>query len=290
MRGRKFALGLVYAAAALIVALLTAIVFFPYKALEARLEDSLQERTEASLRLAETGYSPPFGLSADRAIVSHDSRKISLQLTGIDLQWRPWALLGGEQRFVGQASACGGRIVAAVRFSSLFLRDSGAGSLEVRDLSLKECATALQLDRISDVYGRLQGEVRARNLRGGVEKMSGNASVKIDEAGLEFVRGLLKGLAIKDANLHCRLHKEGETLQVTETKLDSPGIEASLSGEMRIEGQLEKSALDLRTELEFHPGRLAGKPENSMVRQTLTRNKLELALQGTVASPRVRME
>ena len=290
MPGGKFAVGLAYAAAALIVALLTAIVFFPYKALEARLEDSLQKQTVANLRLAETGYSFPLGLGADKAIVSHDSRDTSLQLTGIDLQWRPWALLGGEQRFAGQALACGGRIGAVVRFSSLFLRDNGAGFLEVRELSLKECSSALQLDRISDVSGRLEGKVRARNLRGGVEKISGNASVKIDEARLAFKRGLLRGLTIKDASLRCRLRKEGETLKLKETKLDAPGIEASLSGEMRIEGQLGKSALDLQTELVFHPGRLSGQPENSMVRQTLTRKVLELGLQGTVASPRVRME
>ena len=290
MRGGKFALGLAYAAAALIVAFLTAIVFFPYNALEARLEDSLQERTGASLHLAETGYSPPFGLGAEQAIVSHDFREISLQLTGIDLQWQPWALLGGEQRIAGQASTCGGRIEAVVRFSSLFLRDSGAGSLEVRDLSLKECAAALQLDHISDVSGRLGGMARVRNLRGGAEKMSGNASVKIDEARLGFKRGLLRGLAVKDASLRCRLSKKGKTLQLTGTNLNSPGVEASLSGEMQIEGQLEKSALDLRTELEFHPGRLAGQPENPMVRQTLSRNVLKLGLQGTVASPRIRME
>jgi hypothetical protein len=67
-------------------------------------------------------------------------------------------------------------------------------------------------------------------------------------------------------------------------------MEGRLSGEIRLKRQLDRSDLDLRTELGFHPGRLAGKPENAMVRQALAQKGMELLLGGTVSSPRIQMQ
>jgi len=290
VRGGKFTLGAMYAAAALIVAGVSAIALFPYQALEQRMEAALQERAGVDLSLSGTGFSPPLGLGADRAIVRHAFRDLAFEITGIDVQWRPWALFSGEQRFSGQASSCGGRIQAVARFGSLLLRDSGAVSLELKDVSLKECAATLQLEPVTGVSGRLQGEAEVHNVREGVRGINGNASFRVDEARVGFSRGPLRGLAVKEVRFRASLRKQGRTLRLTEARLDSPGIEASLSGRMRLEEELEKSRLDLRMELELHPGRLAAQPENAMVRQALSRKGMELILEGTAGSPRVRMQ
>ena len=288
---RRFTLGAAYAAAALIVAFVTAIAFFPYKALEKQLETAFRERTGAGLRLMDTGYSPPFGLGVDRAVVSHHaSSELNIELTGMDVQWRPWALFWGDQRFAGEASSCGGRIGAVLQFESLLFRDSGAGSLEVKDISLKECSGALKLGSMTNLSGRLEGKASVRNLRAGLTGMSGNASLRVEEARARFEEGVLKGLEVRDARFRVSLRKEGETLHISEAQLQSPGIEASLSGEIRLKKQLEKSALDLRTELEFHPGRLAGQPENPLIGEAMARKRLELTLEGTMAGPRIRRE
>ncbi|MEF8824711.1 MAG: type II secretion system protein GspN [Desulfohalobiaceae bacterium] len=291
LRGRQFTLGAAYAATALILAFVTAIAFFPYKALEKRIETAFRERTGVSLRLMGTGYSPPFGLGADRAVVSrYTSGEPAVELTGIDVQWRPWALFWGEQRFAGEARSCGGGIGAVLRFDSFLLRDSGAGSLELKNISLKECAGTLQSGRMPTLSGRLRGEAGVRNLRAGLKGMSGNASLSVEEMRVDFEDGVLRGLAIQDAGFRGKLRKEGGTLHVSEAQLRSPGIEASLSGEIRLKEQPEKSGLDLRTELEFHPGRLAGQPENPLIGEAMARKRLELALKGSVASPRIRRE
>lgn len=287
--GRKWTLGAAYAAIGLIVAVVTAIAFFPYQALEKRMETAFRERTGVGLRLMKTGYSPPFGLRADRAVVSHSaSEEFAFELTGVDVQWRPWALFWGEQRFVGEARTCGGRIGSVVRFDSFLLRDKGAGSLEVKNISFKECAGALRLGRISNLSGRLEGEAGVRGLRAGLKGMSGNASLRVEQGRVGFEEGILKGLAVQDARFRGSLRKEKDTLYVSKAQLQSPGIEVSLSGEMRLEGQLENSVLDLRTDLEFHPGRLAGQPDNPLIGEAMARKRLELVLKGPVAGPRIR--
>jgi type II secretion system protein N len=288
LRGGKLAIIAAYVGGALIVGLATAIAFFPYQALEARMENSLRKRAGVNLRLAGTGYSPPFGLSAEKAILSRASRGPSLELTEIGMQWRPWALLWGEQRFSGEARACGGRIGAVCRFGSLFLRDGGAGSLKVKDVSLQRCANLLQSSPVSGLSGVLEGEARVRNLREGLRGLSGNASMRIDGARIGFERGPLGGLAVEEARFRGSFHKKGGTFRVVEARLDAPGIEASLRGRVRLAGQLEKSELDLQTRLEFHPGRLARQPDNAMIRQAMAREALELSLQGTAAGPRIR--
>ena len=291
VRGRRFTLGAAYAATALILAFLTAIAFFPYKALEKRMERAFLERTGVSLRLMGTGYSPPFGLGADRAVVSRNGAgELAVELAGIDVQWRPWALFWGEQRFVGEARTCGGRLKTVLRFDSFLFGDSGAGSLELKNISLKECAGALQPGRLPNLSGKLEGKASVRNLLHGLRGMSGNASLSVEDARAGFEAGVLKGLAIQDAGFRGSLRKKGDTLQVSETQLRSPGIEASLSGEIRLKEKLEQSALDLRTELEFHPGRLAGQPENPLVGEAMARKRLELTLEGTMAGPRIRRE
>jgi len=276
---------LAYAAVALVVALVTAIAAFPYGALETRLESMVREQTGARFRLEETGYSLPFGLEAERAFIGFPSGEARLELTEVDLQWRPWAVLAGKQRFVVRALSCGGRMRAAVRFDSLLLRDKGAGSLELRDMALDPCASSLPLGPVSALSGRLAGEILVSEPGQGLQTMSGNASLTVEQGGIAFGQGRLQGLALEEARLECRLRKEGDRLRVAGARLTSPGMEGSLSGVIRLKQQLEESALDLQLDLDFSGENLAGQPENPMIRQALAGQGLRLLLQGTAARP-----
>ncbi len=290
MRKKDYILGLMYASAALCVALVTVVAFFPYDALEKRLETAVQQHSPYHVRLLDTSYRFPLGVKIQGAMLLNPQQQSIFRLDRVDLQLRPWTVFLAEQRLSAQALACGGHVQAELSSGSIFRINPEEGRVNISGLFLEQCEVPLSQATLASLSGHLQGELHMENLTQGIEQMRGNYAWSLNQGGIRFGEGLLLGLALEKVGMDIRIVQEGEVLTVSQAKLQSPGLDASLEGEVRLKNPLKDSEINLEAVLASRQERLAGRPENALVREALTPEGLTLRLGGTWREPLVNLQ
>jgi type II secretion system protein N len=274
-----------YAGFALLCLLIFAVLFFPYRSLELRLEQELAKSTGLNVAIDELQYGFPFGLAFDSLALTprQAATPVSIRITEGRLSLNPLSLAANRLKAELHGHVLDGtlRLVTRSRAVGPHLPARLETDWDAVDLS--------QLDRVWDripeinaVQGRSSGHssltVDGRQL----SALDGAGEIELSQAAAELTLPGVDAVNLKNVAGKANWKLEQGELRINRCDLQGRGVQGELHGTVGLSPRLHRSRLDLE-------GRLSvtqAQPQLfSLMRRNFKSQSMEFALKGQAGAP-----
>jgi type II secretion system protein N len=233
---------------------------------------------------------PALGLKVDGAEISLKKTPAHTLFQTDSLILRPeiWSLVKGSGRYSFTCQAYGGEVKGWLQFRH---KPPFQTEMEVHDIRIGG-HTYLEELAGRRIEGNLSGTLyftgQPNNLLGG----NGKANLRLLDGAIELLLPLLEldSIAFDEISVDMMLRKSVVT--IARCELSSSQLEGSLSGDIRLRKQIERSAINLKGEIKpfasFFTSTEGRSGTMNLLKKRLTSGALRFVIRGTLREPKIR--
>jgi type II secretion system protein N len=236
---------------------------------------------------------PTLGLKVEDAKVSLKNTPAHTLFKADSLIVRPeiWSFIKGSEKYCFTCQAYGGHARGFVEFRQGHVTSPFRAEMELKDVRIggHEYLEKLAGRRIQ---GRLTGNLYYSGKTDDLGSGDGGANLRLVDGAFELLLPLLEldSIAFNQIVIDAVLKKR--MITITHCELSGPQLKGNLSGDISVRDQVEKSALDLRGELEPFAALFTSAEGSSgamnILKKRLKRGMLSFIISGTLREPKIR--
>ncbi|GEM_PF-3885295 len=284
MKKRYFFEILGYIAFAMVLFLLVFMAYFPYSALENRIETAVAQRFDQRINIRGLGYNFPLGLYFQRLNIRPDSKYLrkATQISNCNINIDLFSLITGHAKTTFRMQLLQGSLHGILNLDSFLQPQKYSFNIDWERLELEDNPIDYNRNRIKSIQGSCSGETK---LQGNLDKplqSSGEGNLEIGEAGVLIEVSPLPQHNFKDFQGNCNWKLKNRKLYIVSCNLKGKGIKANTEGNLRLNRPFISSNIDLTGEIRF----TESDPKiYSLAQKYMGTNKLDFELKGRLNNP-----